>query len=844
MMLVIRFAHAQTDSVGSAIIPGDSTIKPILTTQPIPYSSKVFIEGFIRDVVTQEAISFATVYFEGSSIGARTDEMGYFKLLTSKLPADSLTISSIGYGKKKVNVTGLAFPLFLNETLERSAITMKDMVLKVERNPGLNLMKKVIKNRMLHNYDRLNSYQYEIYNKLELDITNLPKATFTKAPIFKKLNFVEKFMDSVSEEKPFLPLFLAETISDYYYQSKPKKTKEVIQGSRISGYKNESVTKFLGGMYQNLNIYENQIPVFNISFVSPIATNAPSYYRYEITDTQFIQGKRCFQVVFTPKRNGEHTFAGDCWVHDTDYAIQRINMIVTKDQDVNWVNKVTLYQEFSFIQDSIWFLTKDKFFVDFISPYGEKQAGFFGRKTTTYKNILFDHASIRSRFEERSNPDVTEINEEATQRDESFWNTVRHDTLSKTEKQIYHMIDTIQSLPVYKKYYNLFYLLGTGLITAGPIEIGSVYGFYSRNIIEGHRFKFAIGTTPKMSKNKYARGYIAYGTRDDRWKYYGSLLWIMRKNPRRYLFGEIKHDIDNTTGVYDDAKSFDNIFNSLGRKNNVPWKLAFVDKQRIEFYNSYRYGISLQWFAERRIFTPYDPLPSDAVFQAQQTRSTEVGVDIRWAYREEFVEGNYYRTSLGTAYPIVHLVVAQGIQKPTDGNYTYTKIRFSVSDNIKLRTYGSLYYNLFGGKYFGTLPYSLLEVHPGNEFYYYNSRSFNMMYRYEYISDSYLGAIMEHSLGSLFFKYIPGIEKMKVRTFWNAKTIYGGLNSANQTLNLNKGYTFSTLTRSPYVELGTGLENLFKVLRIDCVWRVLPQRKLDASPVSRFGVFGSVKFVF
>jgi hypothetical protein len=135
-------------------------------------------------------------------------------------------------------------------------------------------------------------------------------------------------------------------------------------------------------------------------------------------------------------------------------------------------------------------------------------------------------------------------------------------------------------------------------------------------------------------------------------------------------------------------------------------------------------------------------------------------------------------------------------------------------------------------------------VHPGNEFYYYDPHTFNMMYRYEYISDAYVGAIMEHSLGSLFFKYIPYVKKMKVRTFWNAKTVYGSLSQANQALNLNQGYNFQTLRKSPYLEIGTGIENIFKVLRVDFVWRVLPYRSLNDSPARRFGVFGSLKFAF
>jgi hypothetical protein len=188
--------------------------------------------------------------------------------------------------------------------------------------------------------------------------------------------------------------------------------------------------------------------------------------------------------------------------------------------------------------------------------------------------------------------------------------------------------------------------------------------------------------------------------------------------------------------------------------------------------------------------------------------------------------------------------MARGFKHILGGEYAYTKLQFTASHTKRIPHAGALYYNLFAGKIFGTLPYSLLEVHPGNEFYYYDAHAFNMMYRYEYISDTYAGLIMEHSMGPLFFKYIPYIQKMKWRTFWNLKGVYGSLSDANRALNLTPSYSFQTLSRSPYLEVGTGIENILKIFRFDAVWRVLPDRNPGESAMRRFGVFGSMKFTF
>ena len=842
----------------SNYIKFDSIIAKIDTIKNIPQSSnisstqkKIIIEGVIKDFTTAEPLSFATISFSHTTKGTRANIDGKFTFISNEGNLDTMIISSIGYGKKYILLDTSKEKSFYQIEMERASIQMKNFVFKYDRNPGLTLIKKVIKNKHLHNYDKATNYSYEVYNKLEIDINKIPKKSFKENGILKNFNFIQNFIDSSSEEKPFLPLFLTETISDYYYQKKPKKTKEFIKGSRISGYKNESVSKMLGSMYQNINVYENAISIFNIDFISPIANDAPLFYKYEIVDTQIINNKTCFHVAFSPKRSGEHTFNGDCWIHDTDYAIQKINMIVTKEQNINWVNKVTMLQEFTNFEDTLWFLTKDKYFVDFLPPQGDKFAGFLGRKTTTYKNIKVNNSSIEDVVNDKENKDDTKIDKDALNRNENYWNEVRHDSLSKNEKAIYKMIDTIQNLPIYKKYYNAAYLLSTGIKEVGPLELGSFYNSYSNNIIEGSRFRFTIGTTPKLFKNIYLNGYLAYGTKDERFKYRGSALWILKRKPRMYVFAEIKHDLENNTNQYDETRSIDNIFSSIGRKKNIPWKLAFVDKHRIEFFNSYYSGFSHLLSFERKKFTPYSPLPSSNIlFESNEVtgnsiQTSEIGLELRFAYKEEFVEGNYYRTSLGTKYPLLKLYGGIGIKNMLGGQFNYQKIRLSISDNQSLKHFGSIYYNLFAGRIMGNVPYSILEVHPGNEFYYYNNRAFNMMYRYEYISDKYAGIILEHNMGSLFFKYIPYVDKMKIRCFWNAKTVYGGLSKSNQLLNLNKGYDFQTLSKSPYVEVGTGLENILKVLRIDFVWRVLPYRTpTNDSQIRRFGIFGSMKFTF
>jgi hypothetical protein len=137
----------------------------------------------------------------------------------------------------------------------------------------------------------------------------------------------------------------------------------------------------------------------------------------------------------------------------------------------------------------------------------------------------------------------------------------------------------------------------------------------------------------------------------------------------------------------------------------------------------------------------------------------------------------------------------------------------------------------------------LLEVAPGNEIYYYNKYAFNLMNRFEYLADRYAGFAIEHNFGSGIFKYFGPTRKMKWRQFWNVKTIAGDLTDENVALNFVPDHPFQNLDGKMYIEGGTGIDNIFKFLRLDAVWRFAPT-PLPENWVSRFGVFGSFRLTF
>jgi hypothetical protein len=832
-----------TDVIDTPVI---EQVKKEATPTPAAGTGYV-IHGKIEDVNNSEGIPFATVYFPRTSIGISADLEGNFVLKVDKLPLDTLRIDAVGYKPVRKVLSKDKHDYNFIVELERNVANLAEVTIHAGEDPAVILVRNIIKHKPDNDPDRLDNYSYEAYNRLEADLQRMTKAQFEKTPILRSYSFIFDNLDSVSEGTPYLPLYLTETLSDYYYQRKPKKQREIIKGSMIKGVNNENIVKYLGSLYQNINVYRNYIPVFDKKYVSPFSNEALLYYRYKIKDTQVIYGHRAILVQFKPRRPEENCFIGDFWVIDTAFAIQRVSMDISGSANINWVDKVSVFQEFTPV-DSIWFWSKDKFVANFTFYNSKKLPGFIGRKTTTYHQIKVNDTSVTTTVNNPEHKTDVVVLQNVKNKSDDWWAENRPDSLSKNEKAIYKMVDTINQMPITNAYKNLITFLTSGVKDLGFIQLGPYYYIYSHNPVEGNRFRISLGS-PRSIKDAHFTGYVAYGTRDDRFKYGGTVLWLLDRSPRAYLYGYFAHDIHSSTNYYDNLGA-DNIFSTMFRKHGVHWKMAFAEDAKIELYKEYFNNFSHKLILQHRKFTPYLPLPSTSIFKDSKGDSsdnvvnTDVGLELRYAPKEKYVEGQYKRVVIPSKYPVVTLTITAGLKGVLNSGYQYQKARLSIAQSIAIPPLGSIYYNAFAGKYFETLPYPLLEIHPGNEFYYYNRNAFEMMNNYEFLSDQYAGFNIEHNFGGGIFNHIPLLKKMKLRQFWTAKGVIGTLSAENQALNLNKGFPFRTLEGNPYLELGTGVSNIFQLFRLDLVWRVTPKPSTSEHKSRYFGIFGSVRFDF
>lgn len=799
------------------------------------------IHGLVRDAHSEEPVPFASVLFKNSTTGKLTDSSGQFSFYLAKLPSDTLLITCVGYQPFSLLLNNLRDSSSFSILLERGTFN-EGAQLRVKVNKGLLVWRKIVQNKPFNDRYRFDNFSYELYNKLELDLKNI---NFEKFGRFKPLKPISELINQnidTSEGIKYLPTYLTETLSDYYYQKSPKKRREIIRAYNTNGVKNESFSKMLGGMDQVVNVYNNFIPVFDKQFVSPISDNGDYYYNYRVVDTQVIANKRYFHLVFTPRRKGGDTFEGDCWVHVGSFAIQRMNLRLGKEANVNFIENLSLIQEYKQINDSTWFLSKDKFVAD-VSPAGKDRPGFIGRKTTTYDHIVVNDSSVINELSKNKILEEIITSPEAGKKTKEFWAQERHEPLSKTESSIIKMIDTLTNTPVFQRFTKTMAFIGTGYKDIGNYQIGPWFNWITSNGWEGFRMRFDLGTNKHFDKKIKLHGYLAYGFGDKHLKGMGEIFYLPKKDPRMYLYGSFTNDLDWGQNYYGEV-SQDNIFALAIRKKGIPVKNIKVNEKKIEFFKE-----TFPWMSNRITVSHKSTLPLRNLVPIDSFRATasgkpltsfEVSVRFRFAYLERFLESHFYRSSLGSIYPIGEIYITQGFPGVLKSSYKYTKVSASISDYFKVPPFGNISWYVYGGKTFGTIPYTLLDIAPGNELYYYNKYAFNMMNRWEFIHDEYAGINIEHNIGNGIFRLLP---KLRWRQFWTAKTLWGSLSSSNKALNYKQGHTFQSLDGKTYLELGTGVDNILKVFRIDFVWRVLPstlQKPADRS----FGVFGSFRVSF
>ncbi len=782
------------------------------------FAQQTAVRGKVIEAATGQPMPFASVFFQDAKIGTETDLDGNYSL-ESYYATDSLIVRASGFAQQTVSVVKDQAQI-INFRLEPVTQEVDEVVIKApDEKPSTILHKRLVRNKPVNNKEKLGAYQYETYNKLQLDLNNIGDK-FGERGIVKRFDLVMDYLDTLESGASYLPLLLTESLSDYYYRTNPKKKKEVVKASRISGIENIEVNQFLGEMYQDINVYDDYISIFDKSFISPASDFARNFYKLYLEDSTFIDNKWCYKLTFTPKRPGDLTFEGEMWVHDTTYAIKTWTASVADIANINYVNGFYLEQKFDQVEKEVWMLTVDKLIVDLKVREKSKVLGFFGRKLTTRMNFVINTPHDPSFYRTSENVVVLE---DAEGKSEEYWLENRHVPLSMQEHNIDVMIDSLTKVPLFNAFKTFTYMATTGFYKAGKIEVGSWQTIMSYNQIEGFRNQLELRTSNDFSRRLELSSKIAYGYGDQRFKYAGTARYNVSPKKRGMLRAFYEYDLKQI-GLGENAADIDVAIGSAVR--TMPLReLTYVEKIGFDFEKdvgkSFIFSTGFQWKELESMGAANYRMPNligghDVI---QKIRTAETFVQVRIAKNEEFLKGAFDRISLGSKYPVISLRATFGIKDIAKSDYEYQKVEFDLKHSPKLGIFGKFYYQIYAGKVFGTAAYPFLRVHEGSQTYWLQSTAHNSMAFFEFISDQYVGVRASHHFDGLIFDRIPLINKLKWRLVASGKSVWGTISERQLQTMLLPDIT-RTFGNLPYVESSLGIENIFKVLRVDCVWRM------------------------
>lgn len=813
--------------------------------------------GRVTDAQSGDPVPFASVAFKGKNLGTTTNFEGFYSLKV-KILSDSLLVTSMGFQTRAKAIDPKQAVQTINFQLESSAVQLAEVKIRAGENPAFRILRGVIEFRPVNDRKRLTAYEYDSYSKIELDVDNLSEK-FRKRKVVKKITKVIDEFEKIAGEdgKPVLPTFISETLSKYYYQESPRRRKEQVLKTNIIGVGVQEggfVSQLLGGnMFQNYNFYDNYLPFLGKDFASPLGENWKGLYDYYLADSVWIDDYWCYELDFEPRNKKDLVFTGKMWIDSKTFALVQIDAAIGKEANLNYIEKIKIQQELTRTESGAWLPAKNRMLID-VAELTKNSAGMLAKLYTSNKNFVVNKGRPTSFFDQ-----AVEVAEDAKDKDPIFWQKARPDSLTKEDRLAMTLIDSIRNIPIVRTYVDIAELVTSGWKKYKYLEFGPYINAFAFNRVEGLRLRVGFRTTAEFSKKWILSGFLGYGTKDGKFKYSIEANYLVSR--KRWTIIGLKHTHDlERVGLTSDLIGDNKLFAASTRWGYYS-NPFFRDLNELFIKSEVVKGIILSASLVTNNFDPLfvfkyrspnatnPPLPNEPRFQLSRYQDTHVTFEARLAKNETYIMDGNERITLGTKrVPVVTLRYTHGLKGFLNGDFNYHRFQVSAYQNFRLGILGRSNYRLSVGYTPSTVPPPLLFPHLGNETFFYNRFAFNLMDYLEFVSDKYASVQFNHNFEGLLFNRIPLIRKLKWRLVANANVLFGSQRSDNEKLvekipRTNRaGFDFGSLDpKRPYVEAGYGIDNIFKIFRIQALHRLTYTNELHNR---KFGVLLSVHFAF
>ena len=787
------------------------------------------IHGIVKEAQTSKPLPFATIM---SSSGKTyiTDGDGKFVLSEKEFPV-TIVASYIGFQSEKINTQKDVF--FYSIGLSAQTNTLNEVTIARE-NPAIALIKKVIEQKNNNNpQKRFKNFQFKSYNKLIVS-AHPDSIQGTLDSVFVKKNNQEVFSKIDSSNYIFKKivstqhLFQSERVSNFQFDAPI--LKETIIGAKMAGFK-EPIYEFIGFNLQSFSVYNDKYELLEIKYNSPINEDSFLEYNYKILEETTLDDRNVIIAYFKHKKK-PNGLEGVLYIDAITFGIAKAIMRTKGTLDISGTHEMQFLEK-----TGIWVPKKRVFKVQ--KGKNEEDIKILGgnidfkAEETLFakrKRIATDYTYLISetncsQFEFNTNIKIKrpsfaiEIKEDAINKDDFFWNTYRKDSLDSKEKKTYLALDSL----FVKNNVEKKILLGRKVIN-GYLPV-SFFDFDLRKIIsfnnyEGFRLGMGGNTNERFSKKYKIESYVAYGLKDEEWKYRLGISSRVDFYSNSWIGISYTNDVKEiaSTSFATDKKAFKiydpRPFNLSTFYNYKTWD-AYIETKIIPKTES------VWQITQTNVVPLFD---YNYLFNATsytKFKMTTAMVSVQWNPFSDYMQTPRGKIEIEKRFPKFTFQFTHSLPSVFENDFDFSKFDFKTDYEIT-HLNGQKTALLFEAGYisghlplthlYNTSPNSLTKDNVIQRITIAGKNSFETMYFNEFFSDKFLAFHFKHK-----FKKIIITKKVKPSLSLVSRMAWGNLTNKSDHIGLN----FKTLDRG-FLESGIEINQIYKGFGFTSFYRYGP----------------------
>ena len=803
------------------------------------------ITGLVRDSLSREAVPYATVTLIGTDEGTIANDKGGFTI-NSRAAFSKLRVTAMGYTPREVPVKAGQGSVVLVD-LVPSGVELNEVVVRKgkekyskKNNPAVEMIKKLRQRRDDNDPRRFPNYGYTQYERMMMGFGNLDDVI--KKP--EEQAWVEQYADtSLLTGRQVLPVSIKETVARDWYSDNGHK--QLILGTKSAGIDEhidqENIKKVLDDFMGEVDIFQNDVTLLTNRFVSPLSRIAVDFYKFYLNDTVMVGSERCAVLSFVPFTPQTFGFLGRLYVslEDSTMFIKRVAMGVPHDINLNYVEQMSIVQDYERAPNGSRLKVRDN--VEVSMKLLSNLPEVFARRETVYRDHNFERPE-GGVFNFKSEQ---QIENSAAYMPDEFWQEYRPAEVRTTTATMQGLMKRLRGSKLFYWAEQVVVVLVNGYIPTAKVskfDLGPLNTLISGNSLEGLRLRMGGMTTVNLSRHWFARGYLAYGTRDEKFKYMGSLEYSF--TPKKAMDQEFpihslrlthRYDVDKLAQHYLYTNQ-DNVFLTLKRHKDV--RMQYLRTTRLEYRHEWYNHFSITLGLEHNIHEATQYVPFMYCDNTTRNRYTQTGftLQLRFAPGETFYQARSYRIPINMDAPIITLNQTYMPKGFMGSLHEVNKTELGLQKRFWFSAFGYADVIIKGEKVWSQVAYPDLLMPNVNLSYTIQPESYALMKPMEFINDQALSWDVTYWGNGILMNRLPLIKRLRLREVISLRGIWGSLSDKNnpnavETQNLASPSTSGLfmfpsdapcqpMGNKPYMEAGVGLDNILTILRVDYVWRI------------------------